>query len=83
MIIEAHTCARGILANLPKYPPFYICKEASTNPPLFMQNKPNFLNIQMNVTYDKTKDYENIYLLGSCKNKAKTNPIKPNQTQFH
>jgi len=36
MIIEAY-----ILANLPKYPPLYICQEASTNQPLIMQNKAN------------------------------------------
>jgi len=48
-----------------------------------MQNKPNFLNIQMNVTYDKTKDYENIFLLGRRKTKPKQTQFKANQTQFH
>jgi len=44
-----------------------------------MQNKPNFLNNQMNVTYVKTNHYGNFHLLGRRKNKPKT---KPKQTQF-
>ncbi len=52
----------------------------------FMQNKPNFLNAQMNATSLYTKDYENKRLADA----AKTNPIqsqyKPNtnpiQTQY-
>ena len=36
---------------------------------LFMQNKPNLLNAQMNVSSILTNDYEN---------KSNTNPIKPN-----
>ncbi len=62
-----------------------------------MQNKPNLLNAEMNVSKDYTGDYENKYLRRNRKNKpnsnpiqsqfeAKTNPIKPktnpNQTQF-
>ena len=51
-----------------------------------MQNKPNFLNAQINVSSFVTKDYENVHLLGRRKNKANSNPIKPNfkpnQTQF-
>ena len=41
-----------------------------------MQNKPNLLDAQMNVTYFLTKDYEN-KRLRRC---VKTNPI---QTQFY
>jgi len=41
----------------------------------FMQNKPNFLNAQMNVSSVLTKDYENKRLCRRGKN-------KPNQTQF-
>ncbi len=44
----------------------------------FMQNKPNLLNAQMNVSSILINHYENIHLLGRRKNKPKTNPIKPN-----
>jgi len=43
-----------------------------------MQNKPNLLNAQINVSSFITKDYENVHLLGHRKNKAKqtqSNPI--------
>ncbi len=43
-----------------------------------MQNKPNLLNAQMNVSSVITKYYENERLRTRRKNKAKTNPIKPN-----
>ncbi len=57
-------------------------------PNLFMQNKPNFQNAEMNITSALTKDYENIPPTRKCENKpnsnpisipiyAKTNPIKP------
>ncbi len=39
-----------------------------------MQNKPNLLNAQINISSFITKDYENAHLLGREKN-------KPNQTQ--
>ncbi len=75
---------------------FYICREGSTNQPLFMRNKPNLLNTQISVTSIFTKDYENAYLREHHENKpnqsqscrgvasgeAGTNPIKANQTQF-
>ncbi len=52
----------------------------------FMQNKPNFQDVQMNVTSILTKDYENVHLLGRRKNKANSNPIQtqsnPIQSQF-
>ncbi len=53
----------------------YICRESSTNPPLFMQNKPNFRKSQMNVNIYYTEIYENIsdWTLGQN---------KPKQTQF-
>ncbi|MHC4462111.1 MAG: hypothetical protein ACYS30_11885 [Planctomycetota bacterium] len=41
----------------------------------FMQNKPNFLESQMNVTVDITVDYEN-------KHNWTLGENKPNQTQF-
>ena len=52
------------------------------NDELFMQNKPNLLTAQTNVTSFTARDYENIHLLEQGKNKANTNPIKANQTQF-
>ena len=43
-----------------------------------MQNKPNLLDSQMNVSKVLTKGYENKRLCGGGENKAKTKPIKPN-----
>ena len=59
---------------------------------LFMQNKPNLLNTQMNVNPVLRKDYKNETLSGYGKNKPNSNPIqsqsnpiskqnKPNQSQ--
>jgi len=49
---------------------------------LFLQNKPNLQNAQMNVNKVSTKDYENETL----DERPKTNPIQtqsnPKQTQF-
>ena len=53
----------------------YICREPSTNPPLFMQNKPNLRNAQINTSSCLTKDYANVRLHGRREN-------KPKQTQF-
>jgi len=50
-----------------------------------MQNKPNLLDAQMNVTSLITADYENIANCKLCENKPNTKPIqsqsKPKQTQ--
>jgi len=43
-----------------------------------MQNKPNLLEMPMNISSFITVDYENVHLLGRRKNKPNTNPIKPN-----
>ena len=43
-----------------------------------MQNKPNLLDAQMNVTKVLTRDYENISNWKLGENKANTKPIKPN-----
>ena len=43
-----------------------------------MQNKPNFLNAQMNLTSLITVDYENIANCKLRENKPNTNPINPN-----
>ena len=72
MIIEAH-----IRVNLPKYPPLYICKEPSTNPTLFMQNKPNFLNTKMNINFCLTNDYEYKMPLRPTPKQTQSNPISP------
>ena len=53
----------------------YIYREPSTNQLLFMQNKPNLLDAQMNVSFFYKMDYENIsdWTLGEN---------KPKQSQF-
>jgi len=56
----------------------YICRESSTNQLLFMQNKPNFQDAQMNVNIYNTKNYQNFIPLAGQKNKPNSNPIKPN-----
>jgi len=47
-----------------------------------MQNKPNLLNAQMNVTSFYTVDYENKHNWTLGENKPNSKPIKANQTQF-
>ena len=44
----------------------------------FMQNKPNLLDAQMNVTKVLTRDYDNSPPLRFPKNKPNSKPIKPN-----
>jgi len=56
----------------------YICREPSTNQLLFMQNKPNLLDAQMNVSIFSTKVYENKSNWTLSENKPNSNPIKPN-----
>ena len=56
----------------------YICRESSTNQPLFMQNKPNSLNVQIYINIYETKIYKNFIPLAGQKNKPNSNPIKPN-----
>ncbi len=56
----------------------YICRESSTNQLLFMQNKPNFQNAQMNVSSILTTNYENKWQRRVRKNKPNSNPNKPN-----
>jgi hypothetical protein len=43
-----------------------------------MQNKPNFQDVQMNVSSILTKDYERNDIFAVPENKANTNPIKAN-----
>ena len=66
---------------------------SSAQKELNMQNKPNLLNTQINVSVVITKYYENIPLSRGAENKPNSKPIqtqfqppcaenKPNQTQF-
>jgi len=99
MNYEHSTISYRLTQNVPrntKYEIFlYICRESSTNSPLFMQNEPNFQKSQMNVNLYNTTDYENKsnWTLGENEPnqsqlkpiKANSNPIqsqyKPNQSQ--
>ncbi len=56
----------------------YICRESSTNQLLFMQNKPNVKDAQINVNSYMKIIYEKLDTWLSVKNKANSNPIKPN-----
>ena len=91
MATEAQTCAIG---NLPFacLPRLYFLLSAIValhlsrvlyKSTLFMQNKPNLLNAQMNVTSFYTKDYEN---QGRLRTPPKQTQYKPNtnpiQTQY-
>jgi len=52
----------------------YICRGPSTNQLLFMQNKPNLPDVQMNLNFYPTRYYENLPIRRRVQN-------KPNQTQ--
>ncbi len=58
--------------------PLYTCRDASTNQPLFMQNKPNVKDAQINVNSYMESKYEKLDTWLSGKNKPNSNPIKPN-----
>ncbi len=79
MIIENPTLAHfRHFSSLFTLSPLYICRESSTNQLLFMQNKPNVKDAQINVnSYIKSK-YEKLDTWLSGKNKPNSNPIKPN-----
>ena len=47
-----------------------------------MQNKPNLLDTQTNVTSVTIKNYEENRPPNPPKNKPNSNPIKPNQSQL-
>ncbi len=55
--------------------PLYICREPSTNQLLFMQNKPNLLDAQMNTNSCATTYYENKWQRTLGENKPNSNPI--------
>ncbi len=48
-----------------------------------MQNKPNLLNAQMNITSYITMNYEQKTMNYANKNKPNTNPIKANTNPIH
>ncbi len=56
----------------------YTCREPSTNQLLFMQNKPYVKDAQINVNSFMISKYEKLDTWLSGKNKANSNPIKPN-----
>jgi len=56
----------------------YIYRESSTNHLLFMQNKPNVKDAQINVTSYMKSKYEILDIWLSGKNKPNSNPNKPN-----
>jgi len=64
--------------------PLWICPFSSTNVEnplqidLFMQNKPNLKNTQMNLNILSKRAYENFIPLAGQKNKPNSNPNKPN-----
>ena len=70
-----HFIRRGGFSSLFTLSPLYICRERSTNQLLFMQNKPNYKDAQMNVNSLATINYKKIIPLVEQKN-------KPNQTQL-
>ena len=79
MSIENQTLAHfRHFSSLFTLSPLYICRERSTNHLLFMQNKPNVKDAQINVnSYMKSK-YEKLDTWLSGKNKPNSNPNKPN-----
>ena len=58
--------------------PLYICRDASTNQLLFMQNKPNLVRRRGIANSVCTRNYEIFIPLAGKKNKPNSNPIKPN-----
>ena len=75
-----HFIRRGGFSSLFTPSHLYICRESSTNQLLFMQNKPNLLDTQMNVSIFSQMDYENLSDWTIGQNKPNSNPIKPNFT---
>jgi len=57
---------------------FDTCRGLSTNQLLFMQNKPNVKDAQINVSSYMKSKYEKLDTWLSGKNKPNSNPIKPN-----
>jgi len=90
IIIENPTFAHfrhfsSLFTNLPAYKALYIyvpirhyiCRGSSTKQLLFMKNKPNLQDAQMNLSIYHIKEYENFIPLAGYKNKPNSNPIEP------
>ena len=54
----------------------YTCRGISTNRPIFLQNKPNFREAQINLSFFITKDYESKSNPKLGENKPNSNPIQ-------
>jgi len=59
---------------------FYAIRDTQDARRVFMQNKANFSNNQMNISPFMEKYYDNYYHLKCRKNKPNSNPSKPNPT---
>ena len=70
------------LRNLPLINDLRSTKDYVRKNKLFMQNKANFQKSQVNVTDLLIREYEQMDTWSGGKNKAKTKPIKANQSQF-
>jgi len=70
-----HFIRRGGFSSLFTLSHLYICREASTNQLLFMQNKPNVKDAQINVNSYMKSIYEKLDTWLSGKNKPNSNPI--------
>jgi len=71
MATEAQTCALSIINILVALHLSRVLYKST----LFMQNKPNLLNAQMNITKISTRDYENKLRLRTPGKQTQSNPI--------
>jgi len=62
--------------------PLYNCRESSTNPPSFMQNKPKVKYAKMNINSFMTSKYEKMDNWLFRQTKPKQTQFKPKQSQF-
>ena len=70
-ILSLESCVLSLVSHF-----LYNCRGISTNRPIFMQNKPNFPDAQMNLSPNITKDYENGSNTTLGENKPNSNPIR-------
>ena len=78
MKLSLHAIRNTLYASRFTPSPLYICRDASTNQLLFMQNKPNLVHHRRIANSVYTMDYENKWPWRVRKNKPNSNPIKPN-----
>jgi hypothetical protein len=64
----------SLINNPFTFAPLYLSR-ALYKSTLFMQNKPNFLDAQINVTSFTTKDYSNVQGLPAPPKQTQSNPI--------